>query len=187
VVATAQIVMLLRVYAMSGRQKYILYGLSVWCFAQSVFSLIIIVSSVTGASVSGMKFLTSWSKVHLLIFTGSLVVPQVSLDMYNSNQRFMPIFFEMLTYLSLVCVVYARAGSKEKIGLAYICMSFGFDMVTIIATLTYGFKASRSLGSSKGLLRAVARDGILHFLFLFGMNLFLVLCILYARVSLIIH
>jgi len=63
-------------------------------------------------------------------------------------------------------------------------MMFGFDVVIVVTTLTFGFKASRSLDSSKDLLRAVTRDVILYFLFIFGMNLFWVLCILYARIGL---
>lgn len=77
------------------------------------------------------------------------------------------------------------AAAHPTLDVIFVYMCVAFDSAVFLATLVYAFKASQSYSPSH-LLRAVARDGIIYFLYIFGMNLLWVLGTQYARVSLVV-
>jgi len=68
VLAIAQVFMMLRVYAMSGRKTYIMYGLSVWIVVQSVFSVSLMVLTGTSEPVVSLLQLIPIDVYRICVF-----------------------------------------------------------------------------------------------------------------------
>lgn len=166
--------MMLRVYAMSGRKKYVCFGLSMWILAQFVFFLVVI-ALLSGSSGGAQTiFLPNFNMTN---YDPELPFPEVPSESFRSELFLEDFVLELKN--SLVCDLYP---ASTTIDFALIYMIVVYDITVFTTTMVYSFKTSWSCRMSR-VLRTAIRDGALYFFFLLSMNLYWALSIQYAPVS----
>jgi hypothetical protein len=164
--------MALRVYAMSGRNKRLIYGLSIFNIIQGIFSIVLMAlpgNKGNPPSMISVTLLTSRVQEYpfLISILMHIIVRPTIISHYRDH--------ETLQFVSSTRLI------SRQIWCFYTYLSH-----TILSCSSQRFffalRASRSNRPSH-LLQALLRDGVLYFLYIFCANLVWLLCIKYARVS----
>lgn len=168
--------MTIRVYAMSGRNKYVLFGLCTYSASQTIFVVVLLMLKGDTRRFYSVFSMNARSPVSTLSGADDLGHLPRSLPLYAPNTR--AAYTSCWCCIPSDCAVYPNKIHSQAVS---IYISLAVESLVFFTSLIYAFQTTQNSSPTK-LHRVVLRDGIIYFLLTFSLNLLVAIAIIHRKV-----